>query len=170
MKGPAARHGAARAFPTEMRVTQRLPLAIFVLFVLWGLAACSQRKGSTDQPSGTDAATSTAPSPSTTESRLANKVWLITAPAGRAPGSLYIFLADGTLMMTSCVETYRLAAWRSQGDDRLLVTEDPTTSYVVRVVDLGERELRLRLELVGENVDLELRAADAPIVCPDLPR
>jgi hypothetical protein len=153
-----------------MRVIGRLRLAVFVLFALWGLASCSQRKGPTDRPAGTDAVQSTAPSSSTTESRLANKVWLVTAPAGRAPGSLYIFLADGTLMMTSCVETYRLSTWRLQSDDRLLVTEDSTTSYVVRVIDLGERDLRLRLELVGENVDLELRAADAPIVCPDLPR
>jgi hypothetical protein len=136
------------------------------LFALWGLASCSQRQGSTDPPARTD---TTAPSPSTTESRLTDKVWLVTAQ-GRAPGSLYIFLADGTLMMTSCVETYRLATWQLQGDDRLLVTEDPTTSYIVRVVDLGGRDLRLRLEFVGENVDLELRAADAPIVCPDLPR
>ena len=147
-------------------MNRRLSLAVFVLFALWGIASCSQRSGSTDQPARTDAA----PAPSTTESRLTNKVWLLTAPAGRAPGSLYVFLADGTLMMTSCVETYRLATWQLQGDDRLLVTEDPTTSYVVRVIDLGERDLRLRLELIGENVDLELRTADAPIVCPDLPR
>jgi hypothetical protein len=153
-----------------MRVIGRLRLAVFVLFALWCLASCSQRKGSTDQPAGTDAAQPTAPSPSTTESRLANKVWLITAPPGRAPGSLYIFIGGGTLMMTSCVETYRLATWQLQGDDRLLVSEDPATSYFVRVIDVGERDLRLRLELVGENVDLELRAADAPIVCPDLPR
>jgi len=137
------------------------------LFALWGLASCSQRQDPIESPAQTGAA---APSPSTTESRLTNKAWLITAPAGRAPGSLYVFLADGTLMMTSCVETYRLATWQLQGDDRLVVTEDPTTRYVVRVIDVGERELRLRLELVGENVDLELRAADAPIVCPDLPR
>lgn len=148
-------------------MNRRLLSAVFVWFALWGLASCSQRQGSIDPPARTE---STAPSPSTTESRLTGKVWLVTAQAGRAPGSLYIFLADGTLMMTSCVEAYRLAAWQLQGDERLLVTEDPTTSYIVRVVDLGERDLRLRLELVGENVDLELRVADAPIVCPDLPR
>ena len=51
-----------------------------------------------------------------------------------------------------------------------MVTEDPATSYNVSVVELGERELRLRLELVGETVDLTLQAADAPFVCPDLPR
>jgi hypothetical protein len=152
---------------TAPRQNRRLLSAVFVLFALWGLASCLQRQGSTDPPARTESA---APSPSTTESRLTDKVWLVTAPAGRAPGSLYIFLADGTLMMTSCVETYRLATWHLQGDDRLLVTEDPTTGYIARVMDVSERDLRLRLELVGENVYLELRAADAPIVCPDLPR
>jgi hypothetical protein len=150
-----------------MLVNRGLRSAVFALFALGALASCSQRQGPIDSPAQTGTA---APSPSTTESRLTGKVWLVTAPAGRAPGSLYIFLTDGTLMMASCAETYRLATWQLQGDDRLLVTEDPTTSYIVRVVDLGGRDLRLRLELVGENVDLELRAADAPIVCPDLPR
>ena len=143
---------------------------VLVPIVLIGVAACSQRKGLADPPARTEATEVTAPAPPTTTSRLINKVWSVTAPPERAPGSLYIFVADGTLMMASCVETYRLATWQSQGDDRFLVTEDPTTSYVVRVIDQGERDLRLRLELVGEYVDLELRAADAPIVCPDLPR
>lgn len=145
-------------------------LSVLVLVALIGLASCSQRKGLVDPPARTEATQVTAAAPPTTASRLINKVWSVTAPPDRAPGSLYIFLADGTLMMASCVETYRLATWQSQGDDRLVVTEDPTTSYGVRVIDQGERDLRLRLELTGENVDLELRAADAPIVCPDLPR
>jgi hypothetical protein len=103
-------------------------------------------------------------------SRLMNRVWLVARPAGRAPGSFYVFLADGTLLMSSCVETYRLATWRAAGGDRLVVTEEPAVSYGVRVLAVGERDARLRLELVSETVDLELRAATAPFVCPDLPR
>jgi hypothetical protein len=82
-------------------------------------------------------------------SRLMNRVWRVVQPAGRAPGSFYVFLADGTLLMSSCVETYRLATWRTAGEGRLVVTEDPAVSY---------------------GVDLELQAATAPFVCPDLPR
>jgi hypothetical protein len=102
--------------------------------------------------------------------RLTGKVWLVAEPPGRAPGSLYVFVSDGTLLMTSCVETYRLARWRAEADGRLVVTEDPATRYEVRVLEAGERELRLRLQLVNETVDLRLRAAAAPYVCPDLPR
>ena len=72
--------------------------------------------------------------------------------------------------MTSCVGTYRLARWLTEADGRLVVTEDPATRYEVRVLEAGERDLRVRLQLVNETVDLRLRAAAAPYVCPDLPR
>ncbi len=36
-----------------------------------------------------------------------NRVWVDTG-AGAAPGSYRAFLSDGTLIMDSCVETYRL--------------------------------------------------------------
>jgi len=82
-----------------------------------------------------------------------------------APGSLYVFLSDGTLLMTTCVETYRLATWRWSGGGRLEVTEDPITRYTARVLVIEERDLTLRLELVRESVELRLRAADVPVVC-----
>jgi len=128
---------------------------VVTLLSVLGLGACATAPG--------------APDPAA-PSRLMNRVWRVDRPAGRAPGSFYVFLADGTLLMSSCVETYRLATWRVAGDDRLVVTEDPAVSYGVRVLAVGEREARLRLELVRETVDLELRAATAPFVCPGLPR
>jgi hypothetical protein len=127
---------------------------VIVLVSVLGLGACATAARSTGEaPRG-----------------LVDRAWLIVAPPGRAPGSLYVFLSDGTLLMTSCVETYRLATWRWSGDGRLEVTEDPITRYTARVLVIEERDLTLRLELVRESVELRLRAADVPVVCPDLPR
>jgi hypothetical protein len=60
---------------------------------------------------------------------LLNKVWRVTAPAGKPLGSMYLFLPDGTLLMTSCVETYRLAKWSANADGTLTITEDAATTY-----------------------------------------
>jgi heat shock protein HslJ len=98
-----------------------------------------------------------------------NTVWRV-ASAGRAPSSVYVFLEDGTLVMTSCVETYRLAEWEMMPNGRLLVTEDRVTTYEASVTEETSGVLRLQLFLKTETVDLMLAKAGTPFVCPDLPR
>jgi hypothetical protein len=100
---------------------------------------------------------------------LVNKVWRVTSP-NRAPGTFFAFLANGTLIMTSCVETYRLATWRAEAPTRLEITEDPTVTYGADVLTLDETRLNLRLNLKSEQVNLELATPQVPFVCPDLPR
>jgi hypothetical protein len=102
-----------------------------------------------------------------------NRVWRVISPAGRAPGSFYIFLSDGTLVMTSCVETYRLATWRAAtpGDavpNRLTIVEDTNTTYGAEVRRADGQRLELRLHLKSEVVDLGLEPGTTPFVCPDL--
>jgi len=100
---------------------------------------------------------------------LVNTVWRVTS-ANRAPGTLFVFLSNGTLMMTSCVEVYRLATWRAETADRLTIVEDIAVQYTADIQALSQNNLRLRLNLRSEQVDLTLEAAKAPFVCPDLPR
>jgi len=50
------------------------------------------------------------------------------APSQPPSGSIYIFLSNGTLLQTSCVETYRVAAW----------TVDKSAPRVLRVVEDGQ--------------------------------
>ena len=101
-------------------------------------------------------------------STFTNRVWRITSPADRPLGSLYLFLSDGTLVMTSCVETYRLATWRRDRPDRLTIVEDPVTSYSADIRRADEQRLELRLHPKSEDVDLGLEPATTPFVCPDL--
>jgi hypothetical protein len=97
-----------------------------------------------------------------------NRVWRITSPPDRALGSFYIFLSDGTLVMTSCVETYRLATWRLDTPGRLTIVEDTITSYPADIRRADAQRLELRLHLKSEVVDLAFELATTPFVCPDL--
>lgn len=86
----------------------------------------------------------------------------VTAPAG----TLRIFLADGTLVMDSCGETYRLVKWRSLGRGRIEWTEDGARIQA-DVSQPRPGELRLRLQLRREIRDERYRLATVPFVCPD---
>ena len=98
-----------------------------------------------------------------------NRVWIDESPQAAA-GTLRAFLSDGTLVMTSCTETYRLAPWRWVEGGTLVWEED---GRVLRAeVAVVERDtLGLVVDLGGgEQIEQRFRAAKAPVVCPDLPR
>ena len=73
----------------------------------------------------------------------------------RRAGTLRAFLSDGTLVMTSCVETYRLAPWRWVEGAQLVWEEDGRSiraevvlaerTTMVLVVDLGDESVTARL-------------------------
>ena len=97
-----------------------------------------------------------------------NRVWIDQDPEA-ARGTLLAFMSDGTLVMTSCVETYRLAPWRWV-EGATLVWEEDGRVLRAEVALVGRDELALAIDLGGETVTREYRAAKSPVVCPDLPR
>ncbi len=100
---------------------------------------------------------------------LENRVW-IDDGADAPAGTLRAFLSDGTLVMTSCVETYRLAPWRWV-DGGTLVWEEDGRSLRADVALVAHDELALVIDLGnGDMQDRHYRAARSPVVCPDLPR
>ena len=104
----------------------------------------------------------------TRQPQFVGKAWLST-DAGASPGTLRIFLPDGTLLMDSCGETYRMARWRAIAERRLEWTED-TARIEAQITMLTDDELQLRLQLVGGVKNETYRLAKVPYVCPDLPR
>ena len=88
----------------------------------------------------------------------------------RPQGSLRAFLSDGTLIMTSCVETYRLAPWRWV-EGAMLVWEEDGRSIRAEVA-LAERNEMVLVDRPrrGERLTRHFRRAESPVVCPDLPR
>ncbi|MEO7276057.1 MAG: hypothetical protein ABIX28_25870 [Vicinamibacterales bacterium] len=94
------------------------------------------------------------------------KTWMATDPSP-APGTFRIFLADGTLVMDSCGETYRLASWRSVGPQRVEWRED-TERIEAEVSQPSPNRLRLRLRLRdGGRKDEQYQLAKVPYVCPE---
>jgi hypothetical protein len=116
-------------------------------------------------PAGRDA---TVVGPMAVDTRgLVGHAWIsdeATAPEGR----LRLFLEDGTLLLGSCREAYRLVSWERTADDRLAWT-DGATRVEVESADVGDDVLRLRLLLQsGETIEETYRRASAPYVCPEL--
>jgi hypothetical protein len=98
---------------------------------------------------------------------LVGHIWLSVDP-GAALGTIRIFLADGTLVMDSCFETYRLARWETVGERRIAWQED-AARIEAEVDEAQAGQLRLRLHLRQEIREEHYRLAELPLVCPDLP-
>jgi hypothetical protein len=106
---------------------------------------------------------------------LLSRVWRVSkAPHGPASGSIFIFLPNGTLLETSCVETYRIAVWsvdRTQ-PDTLIVVEDQRPAFTATLSEATSNALHLYRKLAhgGEVQEIALTAVDGEFVCPDLPK
>jgi hypothetical protein len=144
-------------------VRQRRLSPLIVLASLCGAMACSSSREPVD-----DAARPAEGVPTSQAAGFVNKIWRVTEPDA-APGSLYIFLADGSLVQTSCVEVYRLSAWRRETSGALTITEDLSVRYEAEAESVGDRQLRLRFKLGGSWTPWKtLELARPPFVCPDL--
>lgn len=93
------------------------------------------------------------------------KSWIATDPSA-SPGTLRMFLPDGTLLMDSCGETYRLARWQPI-DERRIEWHEDTARIEAEVTQVSSDALQLRLHLVGELKEENFRLASVPLVCPD---
>jgi hypothetical protein len=106
---------------------------------------------------------------------LLGRIWRVTGAPSKSPSdSIYIFLANGTLLETSCVEPYRIATWTKDEKSPLMfrVVEDGQLAFTAAITELTDDTLRFRQTLTRSNEtrDLVLKAVAAEFVCPDLPR
>ncbi|MBW4657693.1 MAG: hypothetical protein KME15_03395 [Drouetiella hepatica Uher 2000/2452] len=163
----------------------------FVSLLVAGLISCSQSGDlSSSNASNTSAsivAQTITPSPvrvtpSSTPStpassdltQMFSRIWRVTAPSGSAPNSLYIFLPNGTLMQTSCVETYAIFPWTidKAAPKVLNVSENGRPAYTAEILELTDTTLRLKQKLIlsNETQEVTLTAVEEEFVCPDLPK
>ena len=96
------------------------------------------------------------------------KVWL-SADFAKPKGTIRIFLPDGTLVMDSCFETYRLVKWLPRAADDIVWREE-TAPVEAQVVQRSPQDLTLRMKLPREVRNEEYILATVPFVCPDMPR
>lgn len=134
----------------------RTCLALLALFLLYG---CQPHEAPAARATEADA--SAAPP-------FVGKAW-VGQDAEAPPGTLRIFLPDGTLVMDSCFETYRLAEWRMAPGGRMVIVEEGV-EIPAEILSASGAELKLRLTLVDGTKEETYRPAPVPYVCPDMPR
>jgi uncharacterized lipoprotein YbaY len=126
-----------------------------------GLIACVLAAACRSPSADQEARTASPGAPPT----FVGKTWMSTDPSA-APGTLRIFLPDGTLVMDSCGETYRLARWRAI-DDRRIEWQEDSARIEAEVTQVGSEQLQLRMQMVRELREENYRLASVPFVCPD---
>lgn len=93
-----------------------------------------------------------------------NKVWSVRASTSVAPGTLYVFLADGTLLITTPTGTPALGTWTHGGGVFTMIEEG--IPYNVDILSLSRDELRIRSHNPGAPVELTLVPAETPPLTP----
>lgn len=94
--------------------------------------------------------------------------WSTSDPSTPA-GTLLIFTEDGTLLMDSCFETYRLCKWSMVGDSVVTWQEDGVEIRAT-IAAASPTELTLRIALKAGEAEQHFRPATVPFTCPDMPR
>jgi hypothetical protein len=122
-----------------------------------------------ESPESTAVEVEAAPAQTGPAPAFVGKAWFRESPAD-PPGGLRIFLTDGTLLMDSCWETYRLAQWRPEAANLIVLIEDGIETRT-ETLQPSPQELVLRLQVgAAETMEERYRLASVPYVCPDMPR
>jgi hypothetical protein len=113
--------------------------------------SCSERTAPAERRSGetADAAVS-----------FVNKVWRVSNSSGVAPGTLYVFLSEGTLVITSPNSKPALGTWKYEGGALTMVEEG--ILYKVDILNLSEDKFRIRSNNPGDPVEITLVPAAVP--------
>jgi hypothetical protein len=161
---------------------RKIALRITCLFLLgMGLIDCSRGPGAENTPNSalTKEPPPTSPVVAATnadQGQLFGRIWRISKVASApASGSIYIFLSNGTLLETSCVETYRVATWTADKKEPgvLQIVEDHRPAFTAKIMESTDKTLRLQQTLLmgnKESRELTLTSVDQEFVCPDLPK
>ena len=126
-------------------------LAVVVL----SAAGCSSMSG---KPGGNDLVASEESDPTHRLAALVNRVWTVRASNTVATGTLYVFLEDGTLLITSSYSEPALGQWQLQSGNLVLVEQG--IRYPTEVLTVNPEELRLVVHSPGEPVHITLSSAN----------
>ncbi|MCB4767224.1 hypothetical protein LGR54_01265 [Ancylobacter sp. Lp-2] len=116
---------------------------------------------------GVASAATTAPRPAADP--LVGRVWVEAKPASGLPGTMLVFLPDGTLIMDSCWETYALRRWTRTAPDAIAWDEDGAT-IAAKVASVSPTQLTLKVRTGKDTVEHRYAVAKVPYVCPDMKR
>jgi hypothetical protein len=118
-----------------------IPTALFVALLM---SACSQPQSPATQ------AAATAPQVAAPALTFINKVW-------QAPGMFYVFMSDGTLVMTSPTATPAFGRWTQENGQLTMIEEG--ISYPTDVLELTANTFKIRSHNPGEPVEIAMTLA-----------
>jgi hypothetical protein len=104
-------------------------------------------------PSGNEQSQQIAPA-SGEDASFINRVWKVAESTSVAPGQLYVFLSDGTLVIASTTGTPALGTWTFDGKTLTMIEE--SIPYRVDILGLSTSEFRIRIHNPGGFVDINL--------------
>jgi hypothetical protein len=90
-----------------------------------------------------------------------NRVWRVTAATNIPPGSLYAFLSDGTLVVTSPTTKAALGMWTFKNNVLTLVQEG--VPLAADIVKLDSMELQIKMRPPAEPFEVAFRLAEDPM-------
>lgn len=137
-----------------MKIALRRAGSIAVLLLA---AACS------GEPETATVANAPAAPPSSVKPGFVNKVWEVSLSTGVAPGTLYAFLSDGSLVITSPNSKAAFGAWTYTNGALTMIEE--SQEYKVDILKLSHEELRLKSNNPGGSIEILLvpaRVASLP--------
>ena len=90
--------------------------------------------------------------------RFVNRVWTVESSTAVAPGTLYVFLSEGTLVIASPNAKPMLGSWKKSGDGLVMVEE--SISYPTDILKLDGSSFVIRSHNPGTHVDISIVPAD----------
>ncbi len=133
----------------------------WLLVATAGLAVACAPSAPRSSPDTAGAAPSVAPT-------FENRVWRVAESTAVAPGQLYVFLADGTLVITSATGTPAFGQWKRDGAGLIMVEEG--RPYRVEVLALTDETFSIRSHNPGPPVDIRFVRADGGTAAPGATR
>jgi len=91
-----------------------------------------------------------------------NRVWRVSNSSSVAPGTLYVFLSEGTLVITSPNSKPALGSWKYEGSALTMVEEG--IPYNVDILKLSKDGFRIRSNNPGKPVEITLVPAGVHIL------
>jgi len=121
------------------------------------LASCSRGSPQPTQAAATPPPTS-----------FVNKVWRVeSSSSGSDTGALYVFLSDGTLLISSTHGTPSVGNWKEDTGGLTIVEEG--LPYKVNVLKLSADEFRIMINNPGSAVEIGFAPADKPAAGSNVP-
>jgi membrane protease YdiL (CAAX protease family) len=129
------------------------------------LAGCAPRPADQEVTVTTPAPEATAPSPASPAAPAAadsagfvNRVWRVTLSDAVAPGTLYVFLAESTLVIDGPGGTPMVGTWRREGDGLVMVEEG--IAYETDILELRDDAFRILSHNPGKAVETTMVPAE----------